>query len=43
MEPEKNDQKLEETEEMTILDVGIGGDDGPDFICCGVNYIPLRW
>ena len=43
MENEKNDQTLEETREITVLDVGIGGDDGPDFICCAVNYILLRW
>ena len=43
MTDEKREHSEEETREIVVLDAGIENGDGPDSICCGVNYIPLRW
>jgi len=43
MTDEKRDQAQEEPREIVVLDAGIENSDGPDWACCFVNYIPLRW
>ena len=37
----KKETKKEKDKEIVVLDTGIL-DDGPDWVCCWVNFIPLR-
>lgn len=43
MPTEKREQPQEETREIVVLDAGIESNDGPDWLCCLANFIPLRW